>query len=128
MRRHSRSDAIRLNDPRTVLGALDDLLPRLRERTTEAELLDATVADLAGAGFKDGRPVGFSSFLMPLGGYQIRDEWHGGLRTKTAAFYRMLWGTIHPTRIFTLIVGMAYGAWAAHVEHQGKRVQAAFAG
>jgi hypothetical protein len=82
MRRHSTTDAIRLNDPHTVLCALDDLLPQLRERTTEAELLRrlpyVTVADLAEAGFKDGRPVGFSSFLMPLGGYQIRDEWHGG--------------------------------------------------
>jgi 3-hydroxy-9,10-secoandrosta-1,3,5(10)-triene-9,17-dione monooxygenase len=39
----------------------------------------------------------------------------------------MPWGTIYATRIFTLVVGMAYGARAAHVEHQGKRVQA-FAG
>lgn len=25
---------------------------------------------------KDGRPVDFGSFLMPLGDYQIRDDWH----------------------------------------------------
>ncbi len=35
---------------------------------------------------------------------------------------------MHPTTISAPIVGMAYGAYAAHVEHQGKRVRAAFAG
>jgi 3-hydroxy-9,10-secoandrosta-1,3,5(10)-triene-9,17-dione monooxygenase len=35
---------------------------------------------------------------------------------------------MHPTTISSPIVGMAYGAYAAHVEHQGKRVRAAFAG
>ena len=33
-----------------------------------------------------------------------------------------------PTTITAPIVGMAYGAYDAHVEHQGKRVRAAFAG
>ena len=118
---------------------------------------------VGGPVIKDGRPVDFGSFLMPLGDYQIRDEWHvvglkgtgsntlvvkdvfvprhrflsygamnnhtaGGLQTNTAPVYKMPWGTMHPTTISTPIVGMAYGAYDAHVEHQGKRVRAAFAG
>ncbi|MGV9857860.1 3-hydroxy-9,10-secoandrosta-1,3,5(10)-triene-9,17-dione monooxygenase oxygenase subunit [Gordonia sp. NPDC003425] len=51
-----------------------------------------------------------------------------GLERNTAPVYKMPWGTIHPTTISTPIVGMAYGAYAAHVEHQGKRVRAAYAG
>lgn len=51
-----------------------------------------------------------------------------GLERNTAPVYKMPWGTIHPTTISAPIVGMAYGAYAAHVEHQGKRVRAAFAG
>ncbi|MGW9265112.1 3-hydroxy-9,10-secoandrosta-1,3,5(10)-triene-9,17-dione monooxygenase oxygenase subunit [Gordonia terrae] len=51
-----------------------------------------------------------------------------GLERNTAAVYKMPWGTIHPSTIATPIVGMAYGAYRAHVEHQGKRVRAAYAG
>ncbi|MFE5289985.1 3-hydroxy-9,10-secoandrosta-1,3,5(10)-triene-9,17-dione monooxygenase oxygenase subunit [Nocardia sp. NPDC056611] len=51
-----------------------------------------------------------------------------GLEVNPDPVYRMPWGTIHPTTISTPIVGMAYGAYAAHVEHQGTRVRAAFAG
>ncbi|GAB10263.1 putative hydroxylase [Gordonia araii NBRC 100433] len=51
-----------------------------------------------------------------------------GLERNTAPVYKMPWGTIHPSTISTPIVGMAYGAYAAHVEHQGKRVRAAYAG
>ncbi|WP_407646244.1 3-hydroxy-9,10-secoandrosta-1,3,5(10)-triene-9,17-dione monooxygenase oxygenase subunit [Gordonia iterans] len=51
-----------------------------------------------------------------------------GLDRNTAPVYRMPWGTIHPSTISTPIVGMAYGAYEAHVEHQGKRVRAAYAG
>ncbi|MFE7743822.1 3-hydroxy-9,10-secoandrosta-1,3,5(10)-triene-9,17-dione monooxygenase oxygenase subunit [Nocardia sp. NPDC057455] len=51
-----------------------------------------------------------------------------GLEQNSDPVYRMPWGTIHPTTISTPIVGMAYGAYAAHVEHQGKRVRAAYAG
>jgi 3-hydroxy-9,10-secoandrosta-1,3,5(10)-triene-9,17-dione monooxygenase len=51
-----------------------------------------------------------------------------GLQQNTAPVYKMPWGTIHPTTISTPIVGMAYGAYEAHVEHQGKRVRAAYAG
>ena len=58
----------------------------------------------------------------------MNDHTAGGLVNNTAPVYRMPWGTIHPTTISTPIVGMAYGAYDAHVEHQGKRVRAAFAG
>ncbi|GAB89739.1 3-hydroxy-9,10-secoandrosta-1,3,5(10)-triene-9,17-dione monooxygenase oxygenase subunit [Gordonia rhizosphera] len=51
-----------------------------------------------------------------------------GLKQNTAPVYRMPWGTIHPSTISAPIVGMAYGAYHAHVEHQGKRVRAAYAG
>ncbi|BAD55316.1 3-hydroxy-9,10-secoandrosta-1,3,5(10)-triene-9,17-dione monooxygenase oxygenase subunit [Nocardia farcinica] len=51
-----------------------------------------------------------------------------GLERNTDPVYKMPWGTIHPTTISTPIVGMAYGAYAAHVEHQGKRIRAAYAG
>lgn len=51
-----------------------------------------------------------------------------GLRQNTDPVYKMPWGTIHPTTISTPIVGMAYGALDAHVEHQGKRLRAAYAG
>ncbi|ALG83701.1 3-hydroxy-9,10-secoandrosta-1,3,5(10)-triene-9,17-dione monooxygenase oxygenase subunit [Gordonia phthalatica] len=51
-----------------------------------------------------------------------------GLEINTAPVYKMPWGTIHPSVISAPIVGMAYGAYTAHVEHQGKRVRAAYAG
>ncbi len=51
-----------------------------------------------------------------------------GLERNTAPVYKMPWGTIHPSTISTPIVGMAYGAYTAHVEHQGKRVRAAYVG
>ncbi len=51
-----------------------------------------------------------------------------GLERNTAPVYKMPWGTIHPSTISAPIIGMAYGAYEAHVEHQGKRVRAAYAG
>ncbi|WP_278264850.1 3-hydroxy-9,10-secoandrosta-1,3,5(10)-triene-9,17-dione monooxygenase oxygenase subunit [Nocardia sp. AG03] len=51
-----------------------------------------------------------------------------GLEQNSDAVYKMPWGTIHPTTISAPIVGMGYGAYEAHVEHQGKRVRAAYAG
>lgn len=51
-----------------------------------------------------------------------------GLEHNPEPVYKMPWGTIHPTTISAPIVGMAYGAYAAHVEHQGKRIRAAYAG
>jgi len=58
----------------------------------------------------------------------MNDRTAGGLQNNTAPVYKMPWGTVHPTTISAPIVGMAYGAYDAHVEHQGKRVRAAFAG
>jgi 3-hydroxy-9,10-secoandrosta-1,3,5(10)-triene-9,17-dione monooxygenase len=58
----------------------------------------------------------------------MNDGTAGGYQTNTAPVYKMPWGTVHPTTISAPIVGMAYGAYDAHVEHQGKRVRAAFAG
>jgi 3-hydroxy-9,10-secoandrosta-1,3,5(10)-triene-9,17-dione monooxygenase len=58
----------------------------------------------------------------------MNDRTAGGLENNTAPVYKMPWGTMHPTTITAPIMGMAYGAYEAHVEHQGKRVRAAFAG
>ncbi len=58
----------------------------------------------------------------------MNDQTAGGYATNTAPVYKMPWGTMHPTTISAPIMGMAYGAYHAHVEHQGKRVRAAFAG
>src|SRR4029077_6128614 len=58
----------------------------------------------------------------------MNDRTAGGLANNTAPVYKMPWGTMHPTTITAPIMGMAYGAYDAHVEHQGKRVRAAFAG
>jgi 3-hydroxy-9,10-secoandrosta-1,3,5(10)-triene-9,17-dione monooxygenase len=58
----------------------------------------------------------------------MNDGTAGGYENNTAPVYKMPWGTMHPTTISAPIVGMAYGAYSAHVEHQGKRVRAAFAG
>jgi 3-hydroxy-9,10-secoandrosta-1,3,5(10)-triene-9,17-dione monooxygenase len=58
----------------------------------------------------------------------MNDGSAGGYERNTAPVYKMPWGTMHPTTISAPIVGMAYGAYDAHVEHQGKRVRAAFAG
>lgn len=59
---------------------------------------------------------------------KMNDHTAEGLERNTAPVYKMPWGTIHPTTISAPIVGMAEGAYAAHVEHQGKRVRKAFVG
>ncbi|MGW0890767.1 3-hydroxy-9,10-secoandrosta-1,3,5(10)-triene-9,17-dione monooxygenase oxygenase subunit [Saccharopolyspora sp. NPDC002578] len=51
-----------------------------------------------------------------------------GHEINTSPLYRLPWGTVHPTTITAPIIGMAQGAYDAHVEHQGKRVRAAYAG
>ena len=51
-----------------------------------------------------------------------------GHEVNTAPLYKLPWGTVHPTTITAPIIGMAQGAYDAHVEHQGKRVRAAYAG
>ncbi|MEU4455639.1 3-hydroxy-9,10-secoandrosta-1,3,5(10)-triene-9,17-dione monooxygenase oxygenase subunit, partial [Nocardioides sp. NPDC023903] len=43
-----------------------------------------------------------------------------GLEQNTDPVYKMPWGTVHPTTISAPIVGMGYGAYEAHVEHQGR--------
>jgi 3-hydroxy-9,10-secoandrosta-1,3,5(10)-triene-9,17-dione monooxygenase len=123
----------------------------------------ATWTFVGGPVIKDGQPVDFGSFLIPIGDYRIDDVWHvvglkgtgsntlvvkdafvprhrflsyramndhtaGGLLANTDPVYKMPWGTMHPTTITAPIVGMAYGAYESHVEHQGQRVRAAFAG
>ena len=49
-----------------------------------------------------------------------------GLEINTNPIYKMPWGTIHPTTISTPIVGMAFGCYEVHREHQRDRVRAAF--
>lgn len=123
----------------------------------------ATWSFVGGPVIKDGQPVDFGSFLVPISDYRIDDVWHvvglkgtgsntlvvrdvfvprhrflsyksmndhtaAGLAANTDPVYQMPWGTMHPTTITAPIVGMAYGAYESHVEHQGKRVRAAFAG
>lgn len=51
-----------------------------------------------------------------------------GHQVNTSALYKLPWGTVHPSTITAPIIGMAQGAYDAHVEHQGKRVRAAYAG
>lgn len=51
-----------------------------------------------------------------------------GVQVNPEPLYRMPWGTIMPTIISTPVVGMAEGAYQAFVEHQGKRVRAAYIG
>ncbi|MCA1194948.1 3-hydroxy-9,10-secoandrosta-1,3,5(10)-triene-9,17-dione monooxygenase oxygenase subunit [Saccharopolyspora sp. 6V] len=51
-----------------------------------------------------------------------------GHEINTGPLYRLPWGTVHPTTITAPIIGMAQGAYDAHVEHQGARVRAAYAG
>lgn len=49
----------------------------------------------------------------------MNDRTAGGLENNTAPVYKMPWGTMHPTTISAPpIMGMAYGAYDAHVEHQ----------
>lgn len=49
-----------------------------------------------------------------------------GHEINSAPLYRLPWGTVHPTTITAPIVGMAQGAYDAHVEHQAARVRAAY--
>lgn len=51
-----------------------------------------------------------------------------GHKVNSAPLYKLPWGTVHPSTITAPIIGMAQGAYDAHVEHQGKRVRAAYAG
>ncbi len=123
----------------------------------------ATWALLGGPAFKDGKPVDFLTYLVPISDYAINDVWRTvGLRgtgsndivvedvfvpahralsfqlvskckgpgqeVNTNPLYKMPFGSVHPSTITAPIIGMAQGAYDAHVEHQRKRVRAAYAG
>ena len=49
-----------------------------------------------------------------------------GHEVNPAPLYRLPWGTVHPSTITAPIIGMAQGAYDAHVEHQASRVRAAY--
>ncbi|MBN9740405.1 flavin-dependent monooxygenase [Amycolatopsis sp. A1MSW2902] len=51
-----------------------------------------------------------------------------GQEVNPGPLYRLPYGSVHPSTITAPIIGMAQGAYDAHVEHQGKRVRAAYAG
>ena len=51
-----------------------------------------------------------------------------GQEVNPGPLYRLPYGSVHPTTITAPIIGMAQGAYDAHVEHQRKRVRAAYAG
>ncbi|MFI9451243.1 3-hydroxy-9,10-secoandrosta-1,3,5(10)-triene-9,17-dione monooxygenase oxygenase subunit [Amycolatopsis sp. NPDC052450] len=123
----------------------------------------ATWVLLGGPVFKDGKPVDFCTYLVPISDYAIEDVWDTvGLRgtgsndiivndvfvpkhralsfiatskCKTPGqeinpgpLYKLPYGSVHPSTITAPIIGMAQGAYDAHVEYQGKRVRAAYAG
>ncbi|BDH59391.1 3-hydroxy-9,10-secoandrosta-1,3,5(10)-triene-9,17-dione monooxygenase oxygenase subunit [Tsukamurella sp. PLM1] len=123
----------------------------------------ATWALLGGPAFKDGKPVDFLTYLVPISDYAINDVWRTvGLRgtgsndivvedvfvpahralsfqqvskckgpgqeVNTSPLYKLPFGSVHPSTITAPIIGMAQGAYDAHVEHQRKRVRAAYAG
>ncbi|GAB3489435.1 3-hydroxy-9,10-secoandrosta-1,3,5(10)-triene-9,17-dione monooxygenase [Amycolatopsis cihanbeyliensis] len=51
-----------------------------------------------------------------------------GQEANPGPLYQLPFGSVHPSTITAPIIGMAQGAYEAHVEHQGKRVRAAYAG
>ncbi|TNC29038.1 3-hydroxy-9,10-secoandrosta-1,3,5(10)-triene-9,17-dione monooxygenase oxygenase subunit [Amycolatopsis alkalitolerans] len=51
-----------------------------------------------------------------------------GQEVNPGPLYRLPYGSVHPSTITAPIIGMAQGAYEAHVEHQRRRVRAAYAG
>jgi len=51
-----------------------------------------------------------------------------GQRVNTGPLYRLPYGSVHPSTITAPIIGMAQGAYDAHIEHQRRRVRASYAG
>ncbi|QYN17186.1 3-hydroxy-9,10-secoandrosta-1,3,5(10)-triene-9,17-dione monooxygenase oxygenase subunit [Amycolatopsis sp. DSM 110486] len=51
-----------------------------------------------------------------------------GQEVNPGPLYKLPYGSVHPSTITAPIIGMAQGAYDAHVEHQGRRVRAAYAG
>jgi 3-hydroxy-9,10-secoandrosta-1,3,5(10)-triene-9,17-dione monooxygenase len=123
----------------------------------------ATWVLLGGPAFKDGKPVDFLTYLLPISDYTIEDVWNTvGLRgtgsndiavkdvfvpahralsfvpvgkcqgpgqeVNPNPLFKLPFGSVHPSTITAPIIGMAQGAYDAHVEHQRKRVRAAYAG
>ncbi|HWD04936.1 MAG TPA: flavin-dependent monooxygenase [Amycolatopsis sp.] len=51
-----------------------------------------------------------------------------GQELNPGPLYKLPYGSVHPSTITAPIIGMAQGAYDAHVAYQGKRVRAAYAG
>ncbi|MFD2418892.1 3-hydroxy-9,10-secoandrosta-1,3,5(10)-triene-9,17-dione monooxygenase oxygenase subunit [Amycolatopsis pigmentata] len=51
-----------------------------------------------------------------------------GQEVNPGPLYRLPYGSVHPSTITAPIIGMASGAYEAHVEHQRKRVRASYMG
>ena len=51
-----------------------------------------------------------------------------GQEVNPGPLYKLPYGSVHPSTITAPIIGMAQGAYDAHVEHQGRRVRAAYTG
>ncbi|WP_020495450.1 3-hydroxy-9,10-secoandrosta-1,3,5(10)-triene-9,17-dione monooxygenase oxygenase subunit [Sciscionella marina] len=51
-----------------------------------------------------------------------------GQEVNESPIYRLPYGTVHPSCITAPIIGMARGAYEAHVSYMGERVRAAYAG
>lgn len=51
-----------------------------------------------------------------------------GQEVNPGPLYRLPYGSVHPSTITAPIIGMAQGAYDAHLEHQRKRVRAAYMG
>ncbi|WP_116040976.1 3-hydroxy-9,10-secoandrosta-1,3,5(10)-triene-9,17-dione monooxygenase oxygenase subunit [Amycolatopsis palatopharyngis] len=51
-----------------------------------------------------------------------------GQKVNPGPLYRLPYGSVHPSTITAPIIGMAQGAYDAHVEYQRSRVRAAYAG
>jgi 3-hydroxy-9,10-secoandrosta-1,3,5(10)-triene-9,17-dione monooxygenase len=51
-----------------------------------------------------------------------------GQQVNPGPLYKLPYGSVHPSTITAPIIGMAQGAYDAHIEHQRSRVRAAYAG
>src|SRR5919206_28983 len=93
-----------------VLDAVRDLLPQIRERAEEGERLRVV-------------PDAFTLSMGETG--QCKGP---GQEVNTSNLYKLPFHSIFTSTITTPIIGMAYGAYAEHVEMQRKRVRAAYLG
>ncbi|HET6499203.1 MAG TPA: flavin-dependent monooxygenase [Amycolatopsis sp.] len=51
-----------------------------------------------------------------------------GQSVNTGPLYRLPYGSVHPSTITAPIIGMAYGAYEAHIDHQRARTRVAYLG